>query len=261
MLLLAVVQGLTEFLPVSSSGHLVIFQHVLDTREGDVLFNVVLHLGTLGSVLAVYQRDIRRLLRWDPAARAYLFSLGVATLPAIAVGLLAGDAIDAAFGRPDLAAAMLLVTAAILVSTRGRAGEAENVGTDWQPVPPPWRRALFIGGAQALAILPGISRSGATIAAALWAGRGRHEAARFSFLLSVIAIPLALGREIVLKDGYALLGEMLTVGPLLSLLTSFLVGLGAVWFTRRTVTSASFWRFSFWCVLVSVAWWTGIIPR
>jgi undecaprenyl-diphosphatase len=135
------------------------------------------------------------------------------------------------------------------------------VTADWEPVPPTWRKALVIGAAQALAILPGISRSGATIAAGLWVGQGRRDAARFSFLLSVVAIPLALGREIVLKGGYAHLGEMLTPGPLLALLTSFLVGLVAVWFTRRTVTSASFWRFSIWCVLVSLAWWAGVIPR
>ena len=82
MLLLAVVQGLTEFLPVSSSGHLVLSQHFLGTRNGDVFFDVILHVGTLGSILVVYRNEILRLLRFDKAAWSYLISLAVGTLPA-----------------------------------------------------------------------------------------------------------------------------------------------------------------------------------
>ena len=101
MLVLAVVQGLTEFLPVSSSGHLVLFQHFLETREGDVFFDIVLHVGTLGSVLAVYRKEVLRLLRFDSFALKYILGLAVGTLPAIVVGLLAKDAIEAIFWLPS----------------------------------------------------------------------------------------------------------------------------------------------------------------
>ena len=87
MLLLAVVQGLTEFLPVSSSGHLVLFQHFLEARVGDVFFDIVLHVGTLGSILVVYRREIMRLLKFDRAATEYMICLAAGTLPAVVVGL------------------------------------------------------------------------------------------------------------------------------------------------------------------------------
>ncbi|MBK7702927.1 MAG: hypothetical protein IPI34_08565 [bacterium] len=95
VMLLAVVQGLTEFLPVSSSGHLVLVQHFLHAFEGDVALDVILHGGTLVAVLAVYRREVRRLLRFDAAAVQYLVALVVGTLPAVAVGLLLKDQVEA----------------------------------------------------------------------------------------------------------------------------------------------------------------------
>jgi undecaprenyl-diphosphatase len=248
MLVLAVVQGLTEFLPVSSSGHLVLTQHLLGVREGDIFFDVVLHLGTLGSVLVVYRRDVLRLLRLDRAALLYIGALALGTLPAVAVGLLAKDAIEAVFASPVFAGAGLLLTAAVLVSTRA-ARPAASTGGEWEPRAPAAWRALVIGCAQAMAILPGVSRSGSTIAASLWTGLERAEAARFSFLLSVPAI---LGALVLHVAG----GEMDGVGgaALVQLAVcaaaAFGVGLLAIRWTALAVVQAHFWKFSGYCAVV-----------
>jgi len=233
MLLLAVVQGLTEFLPVSSSGHLVLFQHFLGTRQGDVFFDVILHVGTLGSILVVYRNEILRLLRFDKAAWGYLISLAVGTLPAVI---------------PLFAAGGLLVTAVALFSTR-YSDSAKPLGDPWVPRAPSLGRALAIGLAQACAILPGISRSGSTIAAALWAGLPRAEAARFSFLLSVPAVSGALVLQLL--DGQSTspgeAGRLVLAG-----LVAFAVGLLAIRWTKLAVIQAHFWKFGIYCLIVGV---------
>ena len=249
MLLLAVVQGLTEFLPVSSSGHLVLFQHFLGVREGDVFFDIILHVGTLGSILLVYRREILRLLKFDRAATGYLASLAVGTLPAVIVGLLFKTRIEGLFHSPQFAAGGLVVTAAVLFSTRFSCSP-ETLDTPWEPRAPVFRRALLIGVAQAFAILPGISRSGSTIAAALWTGLPRAEAARFSFLLSIPAVGGALVLQ--LMDGPVVshdeAGRLLLAG-----LMAFATGLLAIKWTALAVVQSHFWKFSFYCLIVGIA--------
>lgn len=254
LLVLAVVQGLTEFLPVSSSGHLVLLQHLLHTRQGDVFFDVILHLGTLGSVLVVYRREVLRLLRLDADARGYVLSLAVGTLPAVVVGLLAKDLVERVFHEPVFAAWGLLLTAAVLVSTRGRETSAA-LPEPWQPRTIPLAKALLVGSAQALAILPGVSRSGSTIAACLWLGVARAEAARFSFLLSVPAILGALVLQLVSggasgsADGTGA-SEWLLLGC--AALAAFGVGLLAIRWTALAVVQSHFWRFSAYCLALGV---------
>lgn len=240
ILLLAVVQGLTEFLPVSSSGHLVLLQHLLGSREGDLFLDVVLHVGTLGSVLLVYRREVRRLLRLDRPARGYVLALAVGTLPAVAVGLLLKDLIESAFASPVYAAVGLLLTGGLLLSTRvARAGQ--DLPEPWEPRPVPVRTSLLVGCAQALAICPGISRSGATIASSLWLGLGRAEAARFSFLLSVPAIAGALVLQLLDGDLATRSGPVsLALGALVALA----VGLVAIRWTALAVVQRHFWKFS-----------------
>ncbi|MCK9995317.1 MAG: undecaprenyl-diphosphate phosphatase [Candidatus Krumholzibacteria bacterium] len=249
MLLLAVVQGLTEFLPVSSSGHLVLFQYFLGVREGDVFFDVLLHVGTLGSILVVYRREILRLLKFDRAATGYLVSLAVGTLPAVAVGLLLKSHIEELYHSPLVAAGGLVFTAAVLFSTRF-SRSSQPLDDPWEPHPVALGRALLIGIAQGFAILPGISRSGSTIAAALWAGLPRAEAARFSFLLSIPAVGGALVLQ--LMDGQTSspgeTGRLLLAG-----LAAFAVGLLAIRWTALAVVQAHFWKFSFYCLFVGVA--------
>ena len=245
MIVLAVVQGLTEFLPVSSSGHLVLTQHFLGALEGDIFFDIVLHVGTLGSVMVVYHKEILRLLRFDKPALGYILSLAVGTLPAVVVGLLAKDLIESFFHSPLFAAGGLLVTALILFSTRFSKDSGAGLSDPWVPKAIAPKQAAIIGVSQAFAILPGISRAGSTIATSLWLGVPRAEAARFSFLLSIPAI----GGALVLQ---LLGGEMSgrgDVGLLLgAAVAAFAVGLLAIRWTALAVVQDHFWKFCFYCL-------------
>jgi undecaprenyl-diphosphatase len=183
--LLGVVQGITEFLPVSSDGHLVIAQTLLGVREQGLLFVIAVHVGSLLALLVFYRARVLALVRGvlgrEPSALAYVAKLVVATLPAVVVGLFFKDAVEAMFAAPWVAGAGLLVTGSFLLTTRATQGEAH--GSE-----PGIAQALWIGCAQALAIAPGISRSGSTIAIALAFGVAPLAAAEFSFLLGIIAI-------------------------------------------------------------------------
>ena len=183
--LLGIVQGITEFLPVSSDGHLVIAQTLLGVREKGLLFVIAVHVGSLLALLLFYRARVLELVRGvlgrEPGAFRYVAKLALATLPAVVVGLFFKDFVEAAFGAPWTAGAGLLVTGAFLSprAPRSAARTAREPGF-WQ--------ALWIGCAQALAIAPGISRSGSTIALSLAFGVAPLAAAEFSFLLGIIAI-------------------------------------------------------------------------
>ena len=202
---LGALQGVTEFLPVSSSGHLVLLREVLEIGEVPLLFDVLLHLSTLAATAVVFRTRLRRLIAaavdlLRPRARPRAGSderrlLGLLLLSTVVTG-----AIGMAIGsvglprEPRLVAAMLLVTAAVLLAARclrgaaaPRAGEVTAAAplSRWQPR---WPWALLVGAVQGLAVIPGISRSGATIAAGVLAGADREAAADFSFLASVPAI-------------------------------------------------------------------------
>jgi undecaprenyl-diphosphatase len=229
-IILGLVQGLSEFLPISSSGHLVMAQWLLDVPAPGVVVEVVLHLATLLSVAIVYRAALARLatgsLRGDREQLRYLGLLAIASVPAAIVGLGFESAIEAAFDRPELTGALLLVTGAILWSTRGRGGGAEDVTAG---------RALVMGVAQAVAILPGISRSGTTIAAALWGRVDAERAAEFSFLMSLPAV----GGAALLKlpdIGRSFAGPgatPLAAGFVVSLIAGVAAIKSLVWLVRR----------------------------
>ena len=245
ILILSIAQGLTEFLPVSSSGHLVLMQRWLGAHEGDMLLDVVLHGGTLGSVLVVYRHEIARLLKFDTAAVRYLTALAVGTVPAVLVGLLLRPQVTALFASPRSAALGLLLTAGILFTTRRIRGASLPAGGPWEPPSIPLGKALLIGTAQALAVTPGISRSGSTIAASLWLSIPRAEAARFSFLLAVPVIAGAVVLELAsnqVTDGAG--AVRLTFGALVA----FGVGLLAIRWTALAVVQRHFWKFAYYCL-------------
>lgn len=185
---LGVLQGLTEFLPVSSSGHLVLFQQFIELEGDEVLFDLILHVGTLLPVLWFYRAHVKVLFTEvfsgdlpfveREGVRLWL-QLIAASIPTAIIGLTFEDWFDALFSNPAALTLTFAITATILLITR------------WAP--PAWRKvtlplAVVLGTVQGLAITPGISRSGSTIAAALLLGIERDEAARFSFLMSVPAI-------------------------------------------------------------------------
>jgi undecaprenyl-diphosphatase len=192
---LGVVQGLGEFLPISSSGHLVVVPWLLGWPEHGLSFDVALHVGTLAAVLYAFFDDWRRLLTAgfrgalarrpfaDPDSRL-LWLLAVASIPGAVAGLLLEDRAESAFRSPALVAgAMALMGLVLWAADRGARGTADARAVTL-------RDALLIGVAQALALVPGVSRSGATISMALFLGYRREEAARFSFLL---ATPIVVG--------------------------------------------------------------------
>jgi len=190
-ILLGMIQGATEFLPISSSAHLVIAQTVLDVQSPGLLVEIVLHLGTLVSVLIYFRRDLMQLAGGffragndGTASRREIGYLALATVPAVVVALTLGEAVEAAFDNVAITGWMLLVTTVVLASTRWSVSGGAGMS---------WVIALVMGMAQALAIMPGISRAGITIAAGMWFGLGGKTSARFAFLM---AIPAILGAGI-----------------------------------------------------------------
>ena len=185
-ILLGIVQGLTEFLPVSSSGHLVMAQTLLGTAPGGgIVFEVAVHVATLVAIVIFYFKRVMGLTHGVFTGHGdswrYVSKLAVATMPAIAVALTARSFIEEQFASPVVAGSLLIVTGFIVWSTR-------YTITKGQDEEPSWKGALLIGCAQAFAILPGITRSGTTVAAAMALGMAPLAAAEFSFLLGVIAM-------------------------------------------------------------------------
>lgn len=188
--LLALIQGLTEFLPISSSGHLVLAQAALGFEAPALTADVALHVGTLVAVLVVYRRDVLALLSGIPRGELGEPALVVlGTLPAAAVGLVFRSELERAFDQPRWAAGGLFVTALVLLAGEWGRRRSRPDEESFR-----WWHALGIGLAQALAIWPGISRSGTTIAAGMLCGLSPARAARFSFLL---AIPAILGAALL----------------------------------------------------------------
>lgn len=241
---LGIVQGATEFLPVSSSGHLVIVQTVMGVNESGVLFEVAVHLATLVSILLVYRTRVADLIRGglsgDRAALRYIGLLAVATLPAGIVGLLWRDAIEALFEMPAAPGIALLITGAFLWSSRGPLASAKGAL-------PGWGAALLIGLAQAFALVPGISRSGATVVAALWLGIEAREAAAFSFLMAVPAIAGAAVLQV--PDTTSATGPGIGV-LLIGGLTAGIVGVLAIRTFVAVLARRSFHLFAPYCWLV-----------
>jgi undecaprenyl-diphosphatase len=249
-LVLGVLQGATEFLPVSSSGHLVLVPWLLGWAKPSLAFDAIVHCGTALAVVAYFWRDwvslaqavlraIRQRSVADPRARlAMLIILG--TVPAALIGYFLEGFFEGMFSQPVAAAGFLLVTAALLTITE-RLGRRER---DLDQLT--WLDALVIGLGQALAIFPGISRSGATIAAGLARGLKREPAARFSFLL---ATPIILG-----AGGLKIL-DLLEAGNLTAQVPAFAVGLlgasavgfGCIHFLLRYLQRGRLYPFAIYC--------------
>ena len=184
-LLLGLVQGLTEFLPISSSGHLVLAERLVGYQPQGVFFEVVVHVATLLSVLVAYRVKLlaltRGLLRGDGESWRYGLLLVLASIPAAAAGILLRDYFERTFHSMPALGWQFLITAAMLWSTRYAIPRA--TGTRVTAL-----HAILIGLAQAIAIVPAISRSGATVAAGLWSGLSAEAAAEFSFIMSIVVI-------------------------------------------------------------------------
>lgn len=228
-IVLGLVQGLTEFLPVSSSGHLVIAQTFLGVPAPGVFLEVALHVATLISVIVVYRVKLGQLavgaVRRHPDSLRYIGLLILATIPVAVVGLLFRDAIESAFDTPLVTGFMLLVTGMILWSTTWSLAERPHVV-------PRRGHAVAMGLAQILALLPGISRSGSTIAAGLWTGLDGEKAAEFSFLMSLPAIGGAALLQATDVSAASFTGP-LVAGFIAALLSGIVAIKSLVWLVRR----------------------------
>lgn len=281
-LLLGALQGLTEFLPVSSSGHLVLARSLLPEgalSSPGILFEVVAHVGTLAAALVVLRREVIAVLRslLPPMAktaeeavevrrgRRLLLLLLTAAVPAGVVGIALADPIRDLFGGPTAASTGLLLTGAVLLGSRRTAGKSggetpesdadDAAAAPGTPMPSPGSvaNALFIGLAQAVAILPGVSRSGMTIVAGRMRGMSGRDAARFSFLLSA---PVIAGAAVV-ETADALAGGAVAAAAApglvaaelaLGFAAAFAAGLLALRWVFGWLARERFHRFGWYCL-------------
>jgi undecaprenyl-diphosphatase len=258
---LGLLQGITEFLPVSSSGHLVLGQHLFGLTEPELLFDVVLHLGTLIAVIAIYHREIATLFAeffglpgnikqagswsaaWNTRMNLRLMVLIIiGSIPTALIGFLFKDQFEVLFGSTLAVGIALLVTGGFLFLTRYINRRGHDISTCGP------KDALLIGVAQGLAITPGISRSGITITTGLFLGLDRELAARFSFLLFIPAILGALLLQI-LDAGSGSAGLPALCAGFFSALIS---GLAALVLLLRLVRRGRLHYFGYYCWLVGL---------
>ena len=258
---LGIIQGLTEFLPISSSGHLVIFQHLIGLKNPEVLLDISLHVGTLLAVLIFFWTDIKLMIyesiglvgtffrKRNPSSKIQRFPhaalivwIVIGTIPTALIGILFSSFFQKVFGSPFFVGFMLIVTGAILGASRlipDYFTKKEHVGLIL---------SIAVGIAQGAAIIPGISRSGATIVCGLFCGLNRELAGRFSFLLS---IPAIIGAT-VLKFDMTKITEIGFIPFFAGIVISFLVGLIALKITMNMVKKGNLYYFSPYCLLAGI---------
>jgi len=248
-LILGLLQGLTEFLPVSSSGHLEIGHAVLGVHtKNNLLFAVTVHVATVLSTLVVFRKDIWRLLtdlfalQWNESTQ-YISKLLFSSIPVLILGLLFAEEIEQLFtGNMLLVGSMLLVTASLLTFAHfAKKGDMQIT----------WGKSFLIGIAQALTVMPGISRSGATIATGLLLGIKKDEVARFSFLMVLVPILGAAFLDVIGGD----FSEETAIGTmplLIGFLAAFISGLLACSLMIKVVKQGKLIYFAVYCLIVGL---------
>jgi len=247
-IILGIIQGLTEFLPVSSSGHLELGKAILGDKslpEESLLFTVVLHFATALSTVVIFRKEILEIIvgllqfKWNEQTE---FSLKIilSMVPAALIGVLFNDQIEALFSRQIILVGTMLILTGLLLFLADRAKNTDK--------PVTYKSAILIGIAQAIAILPGISRSGATISTSVLLGIDRERAARFSFLM---VVPLILGKMAKdLLDGGIAESQMDILPLILGAVAAFVSGLVACQWMISLVKKSQLKYFSFYCLIV-----------
>ncbi len=246
--LIGIIQGLTEFLPVSSSGHIELGQAILglDYGQYEQQFSVILHAATALSTIVVFRKDIAKIILglFQKNQTAWLFSVKIilSMMPAAIIGIAFEEQIDALFsGRILLVGSMLLVTGCLLFLADRAKNTVKKVS---------FFDAIVVGLAQAIAILPGISRSGATISTSVLLGIDRTEAARFSFLM---VVPLILGKMAKdILDGNISYESSLFLPFVGAFIGAFLTGLFACIWMIELVKRSQLKYFAFYCIAVGL---------
>lgn len=254
-IVLGIIQGLTEFLPVSSSGHIILGSKILGVEmEEDILFAVVVHFATAVSTIVVFRKEILEIISGlfgkDNEQRIFAIKIILSMIPAALVGLLLKEFIEQYFGEYIwLVGVCLILTAALLFLADKAKNTNKSVG---------FVDAILIGIAQAIAILPGVSRSGATISTAVILKIDREKAAKFSFLM---VLPLILGMVAMdLKDGEFVANKELALPLIAAFSSAFIVGVVACKAMIALVKKAQLTYFSIYCLVVgliaiSTIWW------
>ncbi|MFH1416096.1 MAG: undecaprenyl-diphosphate phosphatase [Elusimicrobiota bacterium] len=257
IIILGAIQGLTEFLPVSSSGHLVIFQNFLDMGAGGMTLDIFLHTGTLAAVIVIFRKDIMELMRGflssvritktgSPEYVRLFWLVIAANVPAGIAGVFFKDYIELFFAGGRYVYIFLIITGGVLFLNRFVRAEGFEMGRLRLG------RSVVIGIAQMFAILPGISRSGMTITAGLLLGLKREDAVRFSFFLMMPAVLGATLLEILEFSALAISVPELIIG----MSVSFITGYGAIKLLLWTVKKSRFHLFSYYCVFAGI---TGLM--
>lgn len=235
--ILGIIQGLTEFFPVSSSGHLVIMQRLLGESGQEIALSAVLHLGTICALILFFFKDILGVFK----NIKLLFLILIVTIITGIIGVLGKDFFESLFSSPKLVALALVITGAILLLTQ-KIREPKRDTVDFKD-------ALFLGIMQGIAIIPGISRSGITISTLLFRKVNRETAFKFSFLAS---IPAILGAnflearkiEFALRTGFS--------NFFAGFLSSLLVGIIALWVLRVILRKAKLHYFGYYCIIIAI---------
>ena len=249
-LILGVIQGLTEFLPVSSSGHLEIGSVLLDAQSSDnLLFAVTVHLATALATIAVFRSDILALLRdvlkfqWNESTQ-FAAKIILSMIPVFVVAIFFKDQIEALFiGNLVLVGSMLLITGGLLLFAHYKNDGTKSVG---------FFSAIIIGIAQAFAVLPGISRSGSTIATALILGVERSKAARFSFLMVLIPILGASLLEIIDYSENTAVHAISVSSLIIGFIAAFISGFIACKWMIKIVKRGKLTYFAIYCLIVGI---------
>jgi len=250
--ILGIVQGLAEFLPISSSGHLALGQYIFGIEDNNMAFNIVVHVGTLIPVVVVFRQTIWELVKKPFQKMTYL--LIIATLPAAIVGVLLEDVVEAAFTTLGFLAIAFVVTGLLLVGTdriRKNTKKSDEIT---------YLDAALIGVAQAVAIFPGISRSGSTIAASLARGIAREDAAKFAFLMSIPIILGALLLQIIhIARGNVVLEDLNFVNLGAGFIAAALSGYLAVNFLLAAIKKAKLRYFAYYVFVLAAAIGIGLL--
>ncbi|MBN2694011.1 undecaprenyl-diphosphate phosphatase [bacterium] len=243
------IQGLTEFLPISSSGHLHLFHGVVGDSNLPIFFAILLHIFSLLAVLIVFRKDIWRVIigffkmifekKINPDGQLALFII-VATIPTAIIGLLLEDYFEKLFSNPIVISGTLFVNGVILFASK-YFQQKDGVLT--------YKKSLIIGIIQGVAIIPGISRSGSTISAAIFLGVDRGVAGVFSFLLS---IPAILGAGLLHAKDLTTLDSSVVSVSLVGGLASFVFGLFSLVFLLKLIKKGKFYYFAYYCWLISI---------
>ncbi len=237
-IILGILQGITEFLPVSSSGHLVIVQRILGLHGEELTISVILHLGTALALVVFFFKDLLGLVK-KPKVILYL---AVTTVITVIIGLAGKDFFKGLFSSVTLVAFALMVTGIILITTKKSiAGKREDVSL---------KDAAVLGLTQAIAIIPGISRSGITISTLLFQGIKKEEAFRFAFLA---AIPVIFGAALLEAKDINFALSINTEGLIVGFGCSFLTGLVSLRFLKLILKKAKLYYFGYYCIMAAIA--------